>query len=386
MRIGVDATSWLNRRGFGRFARNVVSRLIEIDHAATYVLFFDAQTAALVDLPPGAERRAVALRETPARAATADGRRSTADVLRLTVAVRRCELDAFLFPSIYTFFPVLHVPTIVGVHDAIAHQLPELTLPTRTARAAWWAKERLAIRGARRVFTVSHASQAVLAAQFGLRDVPVVPEAPDSVFGPRTPEEIESELTPLGLTEGGYLFYAGGISPHKNLETLLDGYVEVRRRRSSAPPLVLAGDLSGDPYLSATTSVRRRIEQLGLGEHVLLPGFVSDECLACLYAGATLVILPSLAEGFGLPAVEAAACGAPVVLSDLAAHRESLADGAAFFPPRDPLALADVTVGLLDDPQSRAVLAQRGVANAGRLSWDRAALRLRDVVHEAIAA
>jgi glycosyltransferase involved in cell wall biosynthesis len=149
------------------------------------------------------------------------------------------------------------------------------------------------------------------------------------------------------------------------------------------PPLVAVGDLNGDPYLSAAPAVREQIARLRLEEHVLLPGFVSDETLACLYSAATAVVLPSLAEGFGLPAVEAASCGAPTVLSDLPAHRETLGDAALYFPPTDAEALAGSLTRILADDALRRSLEERGRRAVARLSWDQAAARLRELIAEA---
>jgi glycosyltransferase involved in cell wall biosynthesis len=375
----------MNRRGFGRFTRNVMSRLIELDRDNEYVLYLDERTAEVADLPPRAHLRSVALRQTAARAATADSQRRPADLLRLTRAVRPAEVDLFVFPSIFTYFPVVRVPTVVGIHDAIADQFPELTMPSRQARAAWWAKERLAIRTARAVFTVSEASRRLISERFGLAEegIGIVPEAPDAIFGPRRVDEIEAEIQPLGLKPNHYFVYAGGISPHKSIETLVAAYAALRDRLPDVPPLVVVGDLTGDLYLSAAASVRSMISELGLGDQVLLPGFVSDERLACLYAGSLAAILPSLAEGFGLPAVEAAASGTAVVCSDLPAHRETLGDGALFFPPRDIAALTEYLQRIVADPEFRADVARRGRANVSRLSWDAGAERLQAVLSAA---
>src|SRR5207244_5203797 len=147
------------------------------------------------------------------------------------------------------------------------------------------------------------------------------------------------------------------------------------------PLLILVGDLETDSYLSSAASVRAGIAAHGLADRIRLPGYVSDEALACLCSAATAVVIPSLAEGFGLPAVEAAACGAPLLLSELPAHRETLGDAACYFAPRDvrglrsALELAFATPGLGE----RARLA---VAD---LSWDETARRLRDAVHRAAA-
>lgn len=387
MRIGIDATSWPNRRGYGRFVRNAVSRLVALDPSNSYVLHIDEASADSAALPPGAEVRVVRCRKVPAQAASARSSRPVTDLLRLGAAASRDSLDAFLFPSVYTYYPVVAKPTVVGFHDAISDQFPELTLPDRRSRAFMGAKKALARRGASRIFTVSQASRAVLCERYGLAPeaVPVVSEAPDPAFAPRPPEKVAATLAPLGLEPGSYLVFAGGISPHKNIETLLEAYARLSRSRRDAPALVLVGELEADPYLSASAAVRTRIAELGLEDRVHLPGFVPDDGLASLYSGALATVLPSLVEGFGLPAVEAAACGTAVVLSDIPAHRETLGEGALYFPPRDAGALEALLRALLDEPGLRNRLAARGRDTVARFSWDASAEALRRVLEETVA-
>jgi glycosyltransferase involved in cell wall biosynthesis len=384
MRVGVDATSWDNRRGFGRFARNAVGRLVALYPEDDWVLLVESGGA--VSLPHGVRVRSVRLSRPPGEAAAADSARSPADLARLSVSAARARLDAMLFPSVYTYFPVPRVPEVVGVHDLIADQLPHLTLPTRRARALWRAKETAAIRRAARVFTVSEASRAALSERTGLGEssIAVVPEAPDPVFAPRGAAAIERELAPLGVEPGRYFLFAGGVSPHKNVPRLLEAYAAVREARE-APVLVIVGDLSDDPFLSAAGEVRARIAGLGLGDAVVLPGFVSDEALACLYSAAAAVVLPSLLEGFGLPAVEAAACGAPVLLSDLPSHRASLGEGALYFDPEDTAAIAAVMRWALDEPDRTLALARHGAEAVAPLTWDASARALHAVVEQAVA-
>ena len=276
------------------------------------------------------------------------------------------------------------VPTVVGVHDVIARRHPELTLPRWRDRFAWRLKERVAVRSAAAVFTVSEASRRELVRELGVDGarVAIVPEAPDPAFEPRPQEAVASVLTELGIDPAERLVvYAAGLSPHKNVETLLEAFASLDSNGSAPSRLVLAGALEDETFFSAVDSIRDRIDALRLGQSVLLPGFVTDEQLACLYTGAAAAVVPSLAEGFGLPAVEAAACGAPLVLSELPAHRETLGDAACYFAPRDvrglrsALELAFATPGLGE----RARLA---VAD---LSWDETARRLRDAVHRAAA-
>lgn len=376
MRVGVDATSWGNRRGYGRFARNAVGRLVELDGETTYVFFIAGREESV---PARAELLDVGTRRPPTGTG-ATSHRPLADLLRLARAARRARLDCFLFPSVYTYFPVRGVPTVVGVHDTTVLDLPELTVPSRRARLFWRLKEQHAIRHAARVFTVSRAARAAIADRYGLAEdrIAIVPEAPASAFVPRPAEETARELVALGLAPGSYLLYAAGISPHKNVELLLDAYASL----DQPPPLVLVGALEDDSYLSAAQAVRERVARLPSSHRAVLAGFVSDETLARLYSGATVVVCPSLAEGFGLPPVEAAACGAPTLLSDVPAHRETLGEAALYFRPTDATELTRQLERLLADEGLRASLALRGRKVVERLSWDTSAERLRELVHE----
>lgn len=383
MIVGIDATGWVNRRGFGRFARNVVTPLIERDRTATYRLYIDDATASELNPPNAAEIRRVPLRQAPSTAASAESSRGLGDVLRMSAAVSRDALDVFLFPSLHTYFPVWRVPTVIGIHDTIATDLPHLAVPGLKARTLWQAKQWLAVRRATRIFTVSEAARSAVAHRLHLPStaLEIVPEGPDPVFRPAAPAAIDAARRTIGLaSQERYLLYVGGISPHKNIETLLDAFARLQAPR---PRLVLVGELESETYASAVSSVRQRITGLSLEPDVMLPGFVPDEALAALYSGAAAVVNPSLAEGFGLPAVEAAACGAPVVLSDLPAHRETLGDSACFFSPRDAEQLAREMDRLLTHEEERQRLAARGRAAVARLSWSVAADRLRALLMDA---
>jgi glycosyltransferase involved in cell wall biosynthesis len=377
LRVGVDATAWLNPRGDGRFVRNATRRLVDLYREIEWVLICDRRTAEQGELPREARVRPVHQRRPPSTLSGGSARR-VGDVVRLTRSVRRRELDVFLAPSVYSYFPVVGVPTVVGLHDATATRLPDSVLPTRRSRLMWRAKQTLALRRAHRIFTVSQASRAAISELLGVPQerVAVVPEAPDPAFAPRPSPAVDAALLGLKISrERGYLLFASGISPHKGLDTLLDAYAALRGRRV-LPPLVVAGSLDG-PYASATDAVAKQVAALELGEAVHFPGFVTDEDLACLYTGAAAVVVPSRDEGFGLPAVEAAACGAAIVLSDIGAHRETLDGAALFFPPGDAAGLAARLEELLDAPVATRSLGERALGAAGRLSWDETARRLR---------
>jgi glycosyltransferase involved in cell wall biosynthesis len=377
MRVGIDATGWTIRRGYGRFERNALSRLVEIDPKTTYVFYVGEACAD--ELPVGAERRVVRLRGVP----VPDETRLARDSVRLMGAVRRDAPDAFLFPAVYSFFPVFGVPAILGVHDLIASELGELALPTRRARISWRLKERLAVRSATALFTVSKASRAAVARRFGVPEdeIAIVRPAPDPVFRPRTADEVAAARAEFGLgAEEPFFVYAAGISPHKRIDTLVDAFAAM----PSGVRLVVAGDLDENRFIPVGEELRARVARFGLGDRILLPGFVSDDCLAALYTSAVAAVVPSVAEGFGLPAVEAAVCGAAVILSDLPPHRESLGDAARYFPSGDVAALRAELERVLDDEELRRSLAEQGRTAARSLSWDAAAEGLRDLVRRAV--
>lgn len=382
MRFGVDATCWSNRRGYGRFTRGVARALVAAAPPEEIVLYADADTAELIDVSRARVRR-VQVGTPPAAAASAGSRRSVLDLVRFARAVARDRPDAFLFPSLLTYVPVRRVPLVVGLHDAIPHELAEHAIPGRRARVLWRLKEHDAIGRAASLFTVSEASRVALGRALSIpaERLAIVPEAPDPVFVPNPPAP-----APLPADLGTAPFVlcaAGGVSPHKNVGTMLDAFALLPD--GATPSLVVVGALEDETYASSSADVRRRLDTRGLNDRVVLTGFVPDDVLATLYREALVVVNPSRAEGYGLPAVEAAACGAPLLLSDVPAHRELFDEAAAFVDPASAEAIAACLGELLAQPELRAGIAARCRAVAERLTWDAAADRLLPLLREAAA-
>jgi glycosyltransferase involved in cell wall biosynthesis len=386
MRVGVDATIWPNRRGFGRYCRNVVTRLVELDPGSEYVLVADGECPPEIAPPPGVRWQEVSVRRPASTLLTSSGRRGLVDLVRLSGAARRVRPDAFLFPSVDTYFPVPGVPAVVGLFDAISDERAEDMLPERRARLLWRLKQRLAVKDAAGLFTISEASRAALSASLGIprERLAVLPGAADAAFFPREAAEVEKELLGVGLRPGEpFLLYAGGIGPHKGLEVLLDAYMSLASRRDVVPPLIVPGPFDDPAYGAVTAGERARAAAVEHPGSIRFTGWIEDSTLACLHTRAGAVVVPSLAEGFGLPAVEAAACGAAVVASDIPSHRETLADAALFVPPGDVPALSQALERLLEDPGLRDDLGRGARRAAGKLSWERSAVGLRDLLHRA---
>ena len=386
LRIGIDGGCWSNWRGYGRYTRNLLSALATRDDGNEYLMFMDRESAAANDLPPGFKAVAVELSEAPGTAASADGRRSIVDLLRMSRAVARHRLDAFFFPSVYTYFPLIRsVPTIVAIHDVIAERHPEMIFPNPRAQFFWRAKLALARRQAQMILTVSDHARAGICEQFKLPDrkVRVILEAHDPLFRvmpeARDPAEI---LTGHGLTPGlRYLIYVGGLSPHKNLKVLVEAFRRIAPRFPTLR-LLLVGNFSGDVFFSAYTELKRQVEQNDLTSQICFTGFVDDASLIELLNRAELLVLPSLEEGFGLPAFEAAACGTPSVVSEVGPAASLLQDAVIAFSPHDVDALTSSLDTVLADPARRQQMAAAALARSAEFSWQRAAAEFSTLLQE----
>src|SRR5690606_39243732 len=258
-------------------------------------------------------------------------------------------------PSVYTYFPLPPGQrSVVAIHDTIAERFPELTLPTRRARLFWKAKVRLAAFQATVVVTVSDYSARELGRVMGIprERIRVVGEAPAPAYRPGQPEEAAAAAAAFGVPAGAPWFtYVGGFNPHKRVDTIVRAHAQAVARTSSPPPhLLLVGTLSDDDFHGNVEELRAAIERAGTAHLVNWTGFVPDDELRHLHSGATALILVSEMEGYGLPAVEAAACGAPVIATVESPLPELLEGGGVFVKAGDEQAIADAMVRLLDDP------------------------------------
>lgn len=271
-----------------------------------------------------------------------------------------------------------------GAWNAITvYDLTALLFPawhTAETRRLQQRKARFIREQADGVIVISETTRRDVVTHLGIppERVHVVPAGVDPAYRPLEREQVARTLAPLGLRPGGYILHVGTIEPRKNLLRLAEAYDLVRRRMGSAAPrLVLAGAVGWK-----CADVLRRIE--ALGEAALLLGHVPAELLPALYNGARLSLYPSLYEGFGLPPLEAMACGTPVVVSTGGALPEVVGDAGVQVDPQDAEALAAAIVELLTDSEQWTALRQAGLARAAGFSWARSARRLLEVYRAAV--
>jgi glycosyltransferase involved in cell wall biosynthesis len=311
-------------------------------------------------------------------------------MLRLSRALSRERLDVFFSPTVYTYFPVPpRLPAVVTLHDAIAERFPRLTLPSARARLFWRMKVALAIRQARLILTVSEFAAREIAEVHGIpaARIRVALEAPSEDYRPsQSPEEIGVLARRVGLPPGArWLTYVGGFSPHKNLDVMVRAHHRAVSRLGRPVHLVLIGALTGDAFLSNLTAIRDAIRACGTDALVLWPGFLPDDEIRHLHSGALALVLPSENEGFGLPAVEAAACGTPVIATTSSPLPALLEGAGLFVAPRDEAGLAAAIERLASDDALRERLSSIARTRAEALSWPRGARSALDAIEEAAA-
>jgi glycosyltransferase involved in cell wall biosynthesis len=390
MRIGVDATCWANPRGYGRFTRHLLPAMVALSPADTFVCFLDERAAEAFTLEgPQVERRIVQMGQSPTIAAAANGSRSPIDMLRLTRAVGGAGLDVFFSPSVYTYFPLPpFLRAVVTVHDAIVERFPELTMPGWRDWLFWRMKMKLALAQSQLILTVSDfaASEIRTVLKVDPSRIRVAVEAPAQVYGvPNDDAEVRAESARLGLPAGARWFmYVGGFNPHKNIDTLVKAHAELARRSGAdAPHLILVGPTGGDVFHGNLEQIRQLITAEGTAPLVHWPGFIPDERLRLLHAGALALVLPSACEGFGLPAVEAAACGAPVIATTESPLPQLLDGGGIFVRPGDLGGLIAAFETMTYDEAARRAMAACATTRAGELSWGRCARAALDALREA---
>ncbi len=377
-RVGIDGACWLNRRGYGRFARGLVRQLVTLREDIEYTLLVDFDPAHAPELPAGVRVVRIPTHQPATRAAAAEGRRSLRDLWAASRAISRERFDLIFFPSAYTYVPVFGPGRIVVViHDVIPEQFPREVFPTRADAVQWWLKLLAARWQADAVVTVSEASKRGIVEEFGIAGerIAVISEGTDPTFRllPQG-EQMNEILARWSLNRRRFLLYVGGISPHKNLGTLLEAFAQLRRDAGYRDfRLVLVGDYTGDVFYSAYDDLRRQARALGVDDAVVFTGYVDDADLAYLYNAAAAFVLPSLLEGFGLPAVEAMACGTPVVANARGALPEVIGPAGVLFHSERRGDLEAALRRVLTDQRLQAHLRQAGPERAATFTWDRAA-------------
>ena len=268
--------------------------------------------------------------------------------------------------------------TVITVHDMVYRTYPE-TVRGRTKKILDMGLAS-SMKRADMIVTVSEFSKSEIIRYFPQHEskIRVVPCGVDlDRFKPcQQPERIPEVKKKLGI-EGEYFLYVGTIEPRKNLERLINAYNIFCQHEKDAPKLVLAG---GKGWLY--DGIFQRVTDLKLEEKVLFTQYIPDEDMNPLMCGALAFVFPSIYEGFGIPPLEAMACGVPVLASNAASLPEVTGDCAVTCDPYSEEEIAEGLCRLYSDSELRADLSRRGLERAKTLTWDSSAEKLYSVYKE----
>jgi len=267
------------------------------------------------------------------------------------------------------------VPVAVTIHDMIPVLLEDYASGA-LARAYTW----LVSKSARKADAILTVSQSAADDIIRLLEVPpervhVTYESLGTPHAPVTDEEELARIREQYHLPDRYLFYLGGFDPRKNVPLLLEAYARARQLDPDLPPLVLAGRLP-DPNDGWATDPRPIIQRLGLSDHVRVLGFVPDAHKPALYTLADLFLFPSRYEGFGMPPLEAMACGTPAIVADNSSLPEITGGVVPLVPTGDAEALARAILTTLANPPDPDAL----IARARQFTWQDTAARTAEVI------
>ena len=419
MRIAIDARAW-SWAGIGRYTRNLVRELLAHDDEHEYVIFTgkkdakkvaqflcdnfgdgschggSTQPGAPVPLPHPASRDEP-LGITPQSGSPAAvppvsfrSHKKSASRYEVTVVedsyyswreqtVLRWQLQhikADLFHFTHFNAPVhFNRPYVVTIHDATRFIFPGQQTQSWWQQVAYEYVFSRVLAGARGAITVSEATKRELA---GLplqlpQLVRTVHEGVEEAFlSTTTTRQRQTKSKHIGVSDP-YLLYAGVWMSHKNLRRLLEACATVVQTHPGVK-LVMTG--TARPGYS---QVQRWVDELNISSHVVFAGMVPASLLPALYAEATALAFPSLYEGFGLPALEAAAAGTPVITSNVTSLPEIMGEAARYVNPEHAVGIAAAMNQILDNAALGARLRQQGVARAATFTWQAAAAGHREL-------
>ncbi len=370
MRIAIDYTAAIAQHaGIGRYTRNLVSALAEVDTTDRLTLFSSELPTKDRGFPAAANIRSRAL---------GIGNRNLTILwhrlrLPLPAELLTGSADVLHGPD-FTLPPVLRARRVVTIHDLAFLTHPECALPSLVTYLTRVVPR--AVHAADHIIAVSQRTADDLVAHLGVarERISVIHLGFDPSFSdPISPAQIEHVYTKYGLARP-LVLAVGTLEPRKNYERLIAAFAQASREPGGPAMLVIAGRQGW-----LFEGIYRAVETYGVQNRVRFLDYVPDSELGALYRAADVVAMPSIYEGFGIPALEAMACGVPVVCSTAGSLPEVVGDAALLVTPDDIDALSEALLRVIRDPALRQSLASRGTQRVRTFSWKTAALAHLDV-------
>jgi glycosyltransferase involved in cell wall biosynthesis len=358
LKIGIEAR-WMiyEKTGFGNYASNFLKEISRIDDNNEYSIYLNDDYENDIFLKSNFKK--IIIKRRP------ETYKHFSIPLDIIMKKRKYDFYHYLYnaPSL-----LLPCPFILTIHDVSYKHIPNMI--SRKDLLSIIFQMSINAKRAARIISVSENTRNDIVNFFKVPEdrIEVIYEGVDDTF--RVIKDADSRMRiacRYGLPEK-FMLYVGTYLPHKNLETLLNAFCELKKNCDIPHKLVLAGK-KGRNY----ESISRQISLLNLDEDVLTIGFVPDEDLPGLYNLSDVFIFPSLYEGFGLPLLEAMACGVPVISSRASCLPEIGGDGAVYFSPGNAQELADKVLEIINNISLRNIMIEKGLKRSKLFSWEKMA-------------
>ncbi|MFA6963140.1 MAG: glycosyltransferase family 1 protein [Patescibacteria group bacterium] len=360
MIIGVDTRELGERKtGKGWYVYHVLKRMLERDHENTYLLYSNKE----IDFPHFKNAKLVKVESG-----------GIGWHFKVNSRLGKDGVDLYWAPTSPIVPAIAKIPTVHTIHD-----LSNLIFPqTHTWKGilvdkifTYWAVKRT-----KKVITISEATQKDILSfyPFAKGKIEITPLGFDQAFKPMTDSEIAPILAEDKL-KPGYILFVGTLEPRKNIETILGAFAKLDPKTQEAHPLIICGK-KGWLY----ENIFAKVDQLNLKDKVKFLEHKGLRELPALYNGASVFVFPSLYEGFGLPPLEAMACGKAVIVSNVSSLPEVVGDAGILIEPKDADNLAQNITKILSDNNYRQDLEQRGLRRAKEFSWEKTADQTRDIL------
>ncbi|MEE8160338.1 MAG: glycosyltransferase family 1 protein [Acidobacteriota bacterium] len=357
LQIGIDAGPLLGQGGVSRYLAPLIRSLLTIDSPAQYRLLLRRSWISRQAVRTLEQMAPVWPMRVPDRLLT-----WWWEHLGTTFPVGRTRWNSLdLFLATWMVAPVLRNGKVVSiVYDLTPIRLPELF----AQHAQFRSKMESFLQRSQAIVAISQRTKQDLVDLLGIDEklIWVVYPGLGQEFRPLSQSHVAAVATRYGI-HGRYILYVGAVGPHKNVPALLQAYRQARLDRGFAAKLVLVIRSGWGRQL------HQLVGTLCLSDHVLRLGSVPAQDLPALYAGAELFVYPSRYEGFGLPVLEAMACGTPVIVADRGALPEVAGEAGYYVDPESPCALAEAMCHVLEDQELRANLQTAGLKQAARFCW-----------------
>lgn len=361
MKVGIDgrAAKWYRGTGIGTYAYQLISSLNAIDALNEYLLFM-----------PESSNMDISFKKNFLIRNISEGNKSNFwDEVNIPNILTDKDIELYHVPQNGVGLPKeKKCPFIITLHDVIPLRMPETVGETYLKIFQEEMPEIVSCCDG--IITVSQFSKEDIAKAFNypLDKIHVTHLAAENIYTPLDKSICSALIKQYYGIEGDYILYVGGFSPRKNIVGLIEAFSALKEKYKKDIKLVIAGK-QGKSY----SIYKNRAISLGIENSVIFPGFIPIEHLPHLYNASKLLVYPSFYEGFGLPPVEAMACGVPVITSNITSIPEVLGDSAVFINPYDVDELCSSMFNVLSDDKLQEELIIKGIVRSSELSWDKTA-------------